>query len=187
MMISVMKATESMTIGYGLFNFVAHLTGIPGPEFNTRRHNPRDATLKSIKELFDSMVLKMGGLIRDQVEWAMTMGVKREWIKNLEAITNFQANGSEKPPVIQWTESGLKGVADLFNGNHRYQILLDLLRPLIDQREDVVKRMEEFEKAANPTKAQKVQYEKDKGILMELEKSLSIEGLFAVKLMNLGE
>lgn len=184
-MIAVMKATESTIIGYGMFNFIPPLTGRNAPEFKTRCHNPREAAGKSIKELWDQMVQKMGGLVRDLIEWVIAMGVERAWIKNLDEILSFQ--GSEKPPVIEWMEAGLKGIADMFNGNHHYQILLDVLRPLLEQREDVRKRIEVFEEAENPSKVQKAQYSKDKGILVELEKSLSIEGLFAVKLVDLGE
>lgn len=184
-MIAVMQAAESTIIGYGMFNFIPPLAGRNGPEFNTRRHNPREATLKSIKELWDKMVAKMGGLIKDLIEWAITMGVKRGWIKNLDVIMNFK--GSEKPPVIEWTEAGLKGIANMFNGNHRYQILLDILRPLLEQREEVAKRIEAFEEVDKPSRARKVQHETDKGILVELEKNLSIEGRFAVKLVDLGE
>jgi hypothetical protein len=184
-MIAVMKATESVIIGYGMFNFIPPITGRKGPEFKTRSHNPREATVKSIKELSDLMLAQMGGLVRDRMEWAITMGVERAWIKNLDEVMNFKGPG--RPPVIEWTEAGLKGVADMFNGNHRYQILLDLLATQLEQREEVVKRMEAFEVADKPSKLRKMQHEKDKEILADLEKILDFEGQFIVKLADLGE
>lgn len=186
-MIDVMKATNNTIIGYGMFNFVPPHTGGDGPGFDTRRHNPREATTGSIKDLYDQIQTQTGGLIRDQAKWAMIMGVKREWIKNLEEITNFQVDSTEKIPVIEWTESARNGVADLFNGNHRYQILLEILREVTEQREDVVTRMKKFEETGNPSKAQKTQHEKDKSILKDLEESLEVEALFAVQLVDLGE
>jgi hypothetical protein len=59
MMVAVLKATESTIIGHGMFNFIPPLAGRNGPDFNTRRHNPREATQKSIKELWEQMDQKM--------------------------------------------------------------------------------------------------------------------------------
>src|SRR6266481_2793270 len=116
MMKNVMSATAEAFIGHAMFNFIVKRDGgRNGPEFVTRRQNPREANDDSIRKFRKQIEQKMKGLVRDRPEFGVFFGVKPCWIANLDEIRAYKGDGA--PPRIEWTEEGANGIAELFNGN----------------------------------------------------------------------
>ena len=185
MMKKVMAATDETVIGYATFNFVIpHDGGRGGPTFVTRKQNPREATTDSLRKLRKELDQTMAGLVRDRPEFAVFLGVKLEWIANLDEIQGYKGG---KLPQIIWTEEGEEGVADLFNGNHQFLLLLQEVEAHMKQWKECVERRGHFKTLSKPTKAQKQQNERDTELSRELLDILRETGTFSVKLFDLGE
>ena len=140
---------------------------------------------ESLKVMQKKFELTAKGLVRDQVEWAVYLGVKLSWIANLEEIRAYKGDGD--PPRIVWTPEGEKGVAELFNGNQMLKLLAEEAADHMKQWGKCVKRREHYKMLAKPSQAQKKQYETDEDLSNQLFVILSVLGLFAVRLFDLGE
>jgi hypothetical protein len=57
-----------------------------GPRFSTWKCNPREATKLSLKKLDEWFEKTSGGLLKDQVEYVIYMGIRAKWIENLDEI-----------------------------------------------------------------------------------------------------
>jgi hypothetical protein len=188
MMQNVMQATDGCAIGFTYWNFIVPHDGKRGgPKYNTQRYNPREAMTESLKDLRMQIRSMTGQLVKDRVEWAITMGVRREWIKNLEEIEKWRPGGEEPIPRVEWTEEAYNKIAHLFNGNHRQKLLEEEVEDLIKQLGEVKDRMKKYNDVVKPSRAQRNQHETDEKIKADLEKTLGEVGNFIVKLVDLGE
>lgn len=64
---------------------------------------------------------------------------------------------------IEWTKQAEGNVADVFNGNHHYQMILEQLADTLKQKEELEKKMEDYEvkhgeRGIKATKAQSLQH-----------------------------
>ena len=169
-----------------MMNFVLPNDGGDGPTFTTRRHNPREATTDSMKDVRTQFTETYGGLIRDNPLFALSLGIRLSWIKNLDEIRNYRPQDGGPPPIIQWTEEAKNQVADLFNGNHHYKLLLEELADTLKQLEEIEKRMEKYEGLDKPSKAQKNQEVVDEGLKEKVLEILTEKGRFSALLIDLG-
>ena len=188
MMRKVMAAIKKLEIGVVSFNFIMpHDGGIGGPKFETRKYNPREATKRSMKDLWEEFKKTSGGLIKDRVEFAIFMAVRLSWIENLDEIANYRPDSGKPLPRVKWSAEAKDEVAQLLNGNHRFKLLQQLLQLQVDQLKEVRRRMKECEGLEKPNKKRREQQETDKQLEADLKKILKVEGLFAVKLFDMGE
>lgn len=185
MMLDVEIEAQTMTIGTAMYNLALAEDGGEGPGFTTCEWNPRVADKHSKAALLKQMVSRMGGLVRTNPEYAILFGIYTKWIANLEEIQNWQPG--QPIPRIVWTEEAKGKKAELINGNHRYQLLLDELAGPIRELEDVKKRLEVWNKKTTLSKANVVKKKADEGMLAKVTAILADKGLFTVKLINLGE
>ena len=86
MMKKIISATESTRLGYAMMNLGLAHDGGNGPQFITRRHNPREATTESLKDVRTQFNQTYGGLIKDNANFALSMGIRLPWIKNQDEI-----------------------------------------------------------------------------------------------------
>jgi hypothetical protein len=84
-----------------------------GPRFSTRTYNPREATKLSLKKLDEEFEKMSGGLLKDQVEYAIHM----------DEIHNYRSDSGQPSPRVKWSPEAKDGIAALLNGNHRYKLL----------------------------------------------------------------
>jgi hypothetical protein len=182
MMTKVIKATEDVTIGTGSINLILLQNG---PKIATRKYNPREATKESLNDLRKQFQDRMGGLVKDQHEFAIIVGVHLSWLANAKAICNWKV-GSDLI-WIQWTPEAYKQIAHLFNGNHRFKLLQENVEEQVVQWKEVKERIHTFKELAKPSKAQQMQHQRDEVLLKELVEILEKEGRLPVKLVNMGE
>jgi hypothetical protein len=188
MMRSVMAAIKKLEIGVVAFNLIMpHDGGTGGPKFETRKYNPREATKRTMKELWEDFQKTSGGLIKDRAEFAIFMAVRLNWIENLDEIMNYRPDSGDPLPRVKWSSKAKDEIAQLLNGNHRFKLLEQILEAHIEQLREVRRRIKACEELAKPNKKRREQLETDKQLEANLKKLLKDEGLFAVKLFDMGE
>lgn len=184
-MTAVMAAKDQATIGYANWVFGLPHCGGDGPEFTKQLHNPREATVETLKDL-ENRYTKTGGFKTDRLEWAMIMGVKRSWIKNLDEISQIRPGSVAPIPDIIWTDEAKDGKADLFNGNHRYKLIRKILTPLLMEK---TKLKDKIRNARGPqaTKQQRAEKEANEKRHQEIIQEILEKGKFVVQLIDLGK
>jgi hypothetical protein len=185
MMKKIISATECTKVGIAMMNLALAHDGGDGPLFTTRRHNPREATNESLKDVRTQFEQAYGGLIKDSPDFAIFLGIRLSWIKNLDAIRKYQPKDG-RPPNIEWTEEAKSKVADLFNGNHRYKLLLEQLADTLKQLDEVETRMKKYAELQKPSKLQMQRNVTDGDLKKKLIDALQKEGQFSVLLLDLG-
>ena len=185
---SVLEALGPVNIGVALFNLIMpHDGSTGGPRFSTRQYNPREATKLSLKKLSEQFQKTSGGLVKDQSEYAIYLGVKLAWILNVDEIRNYRPDSGQPLPRVEWSMEARDEIAELLNGNHRYKLLQEQVAEQEKQLREVRGRIKQFEELDKPSAKRKQQHETDKQLEADLKKFLKKEGLFAVKLFDLGE
>jgi hypothetical protein len=186
MMKKIISATESTRLGYAMMNLGLAHDGGNGPQFITRRHNPREATTESLKDVRTRFNQTYGGLIKDNANFALSMGIRLPWIKNQDEIWNYRPQDGGPPPNIEWAEQAKEKVADLFNGNHQYKLLLENLADALKQLDDIERRMAKISDLEKPTKMKAEQKKVDENMNKQVLDTLQKEGKFALNLFDLG-
>jgi hypothetical protein len=183
-MTAVLAARDQTIIGYAYWIFtIAHCGGL-GPEFTRQHYNPREATVESLKNL-DRQIAAQSGFQKDRLEWAMTMGVRRSWIKNLDQISRIRPGNVGPIPDIEWTAEAKDGIADLFNGNHCYRLIKNSVADLPAEQNKLKDRIRVGRSAT--TKKEIAQKLKDVKRMEKINKMLIANGRFVVELIDLGE
>jgi hypothetical protein len=188
LMKSVLESLGAVELGVAQFNLIMpHDGSTGGPRFSTRKYNPREATKLSLKKLEEWFDKTSGGLLKDRVEHAIYMGVKAEWIENLDEIRNYRPDSGQPLPRVKWSPEAKDGIAELLNGNHRYKLLQEQVAEQEKQLREVRGRMKKFKEMDEASRNRKQQQETDERLEKQLKAILKKEGLFAVKLFDLGE
>jgi hypothetical protein len=185
-MIEVLKARQIVRIGLAMMNFLLPNDAGKGPSFITRRHNPHKATTETMAQVRKQFEASMGGIVRDNPDWAIVLGVKLAWIANLEEIRKYDPKDGGTIPDIVWTEESKKEIADVFNGNHHYKLLLADYAGALKQYDTVQRRMKAFQEKEKPSSAHKKQAKEDQGLFKQLRETLEDKGQFVVELVDLG-
>jgi len=71
--------------------------------------------LKKLDEWFEKT---SDGLLKDQMEYAIYIGIKVEWIKNLDEIYNYRSDSGQPLSRVKWSSEAKDGISELLNGNH---------------------------------------------------------------------
>ena len=159
--------------------------------FSTRKYNPREATKDSLKDVREQFQKTSGGLVRNRPEYAIYMGIRLHWIQNLEEIREYRSDSGLLLPRAKWTPEARKETAELLNGNHRFKLLQEQLSDQMEQLRDVRRRKMEFadeqQQKKKISKKRREQNERDIELEKQLKEVLYHEGLFSVKLFDLGK
>lgn len=183
---------DKVSLGVAAYNFLLAKDGDPkgGPILSTRSFNPREATKGSLKELSDQFNAA-GGMVKDRVEFAIYMGVRRSHIVNLEELQNYQVGSGSPLPRIVWDPSVGDKKVELLNGNHRYCLMAQQYAKQLEQYKEVLAREKTYKKHTTNqrphTRKETEQHKIDGDLENELFNLLEKEGLFSVKLYDLGE
>lgn len=138
----VFSDVVEMNIGYCYFNFVLPNDGGKGPTMKVGDFNPRIATDES-KASFKRLIESTGGgLIRDNLDYSISIGIDPDWITNLDEVKAAMTKGNPVPRLA-YREGTHAKIAYLLNGNHRVQYMLHIWRPLIAKYQSAIKWMEE--------------------------------------------
>ena len=195
-MTKLLTALDALELGLVQYNFLLKHDGEcegkqGGPKFSTRKYNPRETTKESLKNVREQFQHASGGLVKDCPEFAIFMAVRPAWIVNLEEIKQYRWDGSSPLPRIKWTSQARNQVAELLNGNHRFHLLREQCKEQLGQLQEVEDRQrqirEDMAKGVEITRGRKEQQKKDLDLEAQLKEILQKEGLFAVKLFDLGE
>jgi hypothetical protein len=128
-----------------------------------------------------------GGLVKDRLEFAISMGIRPEWIENLDEIRNYRSDSGQPLPRVKWSPEAKDGIAELLNGNHWYKLLQEQVAEQETQLREARGRMKKFKEIDESSPKQKLQQETNQELEKQLKDTLKEEGLFAVRLFDLGE
>ena len=121
------------------------------------------------------------------MEYAIYMGIRAEWIGNLDEIHNYQSDSGQPLPRVKWSPEAKDGISELLNGNHRYKLLQEQVAEQEGQLREVHGRMKKFKEMDQASQKRKQQQETDEELEKQLKAIIKKEGLFAVRLFDLGE
>jgi len=137
-----------------------------------------------MKDLWEEFKRTSGGLIKDQAEFAIFMAVRLSWLENLDEIMNYWLDSGNPLPRVKWSSEAKDELAQILNVNHRFKLLQQLLELQVEQFHRRIKECEGLDKL---NKKRREQQETDKQLEADLKKILKVEGLFSVKLFDMGE
>ena len=185
----VSVAIDAAEIGIAMYNLILPHDGYTGgPKFQTKKYNPRETSKQSLKEIREQFE-RSGGFLKDRPEFAILMAIRPCWITNLDEIKNCPFG--TPLPRIQWAPEVAEELAELLNGNHRLHVLLEMLFAQREQLKEVRARMKEVEdqqkQQVSISKKKLEQHKKDQELETTLVEILKKEGLFSVKLYDLGK
>lgn len=128
-----------------------------------------------------------GGLVKDRSEFAIFMGVRLTWIENLEEIRNYRSDSGQPLPRVKWGPKAIEEIVELLNGNHQFKLLQEQVAQQVEQLREVCGRKKQFKGLEKPSSKRQLQQKTDEELEEKLKKILKEEGLFAVRLFDLGE
>ena len=188
----LLNAIDNLEIGIVQYNFLLPHDGERnGPRFSTRKYNPRETTKESLKDVREQFQHASGGLVKDRPEYAIFMAVRPSWINNLQEIKGYQKEGRQGLPRIEWKSGVKEEVAELMNGNHRFHLLRAECAEQMAQLDDIKKRekdiSDDIAEGVEITRSRRKQQKTDIELKVQVKDIMKREGLFSVKLFDLGE